>query len=414
MKDGQETREQLMDHLPDLRQRFPNVEEKKAEGAEMNAILDAMTDYVCIIDEAHNIKYVNTIITKELGPVGNLKCFEYFHNLSEECPWCKNREVFSGATVRQDRYSSRTGKTYDVINTPLRNKDGGIDKLVILRDISERKHAEDELKHLSEELKRSNADLQQFAYAASHDLQEPLRVIAGFIKRLEKRYKDKLDEKAHEFIDYAVDGVRRMQMLIRDLLAYSQVETKGKRFTPTNCAEVLEQALFSLQSSIEESGAEVTCDILPSVMADASQLSRLFQNLIGNAIKFHGKDLPRIHVASEHRDNEWVFSVRDNGIGIDPKYFDRIFVVFQRLHTREEYDGTGIGLSICKKIVERHGGRFWVESEPGKGSTFYFSIPDRQQTPAESLPVTETRCIPSAQPPAAVNPPQLELAGRLC
>jgi len=378
MTSEEKTRGQLMDELPDLRQRLPDPGEKRAEGAELNAILNAMSDYVCIIDGSHNIKYVNAVITRELGPVDNLKCFEYFHGLPEECPWCKNREVFSGATVRQDRYSSRTGKTYDVINTPLRNKDGSIDKLVILRDISERKRAEDELKQLSDELTRSNADLQQFAYAASHDLQEPLRVIAGFIKRLEKRYKDRLDEKAHEFIDYAVDGVRRVQMLIRELLAYSQVETKGRRFMPTNCAEVLEQALFSLHSAIEESGAEVTYDILPSIMADASQLSRLFQNLIGNAIKFRGKDLPRIHIAAEHRDNEWVFSVRDNGIGIDPKYFDRIFVIFQRLHTREEYDGTGMGLSICKKIVDRHGGKFWVESEPGKGSTFYFSIPDRQ------------------------------------
>lgn len=366
-----------MDQLPDLRQGFPDMGEKKA-GAELNAILDAMSDYVCIIDGAHNIKYVNAIISRELGPVDGLKCHEYFHNLSGECAWCNNREVLSGSIVRQERYIPRTGKTYDVMNTPLRNRDGSIDKLVILRDISERKHAEEELMQLSDELKRSNADLQQFAYAASHDLQEPLRVIAGFIKRLEKRYKDKLDEKAHEFIDYAVDGVSRMQMLIRDLLAYSQVETKGKRFTPTNCAEALEQALFGLQSAVEESGSEVTYDILPSVIADTSQLSRLFQNLIGNAIKFHGKDVPRIHVAAEHTGSEWVFSVRDNGIGIGPEYFDRIFVVFQRLHTREEYDGTGIGLAICKKIVERHGGRIWVESEPGRGSTFYFSIPDRQ------------------------------------
>jgi len=376
MKAEEKTRERLTDQL-DLRPLLPDVKEEKAD-AEWNAILDAMSDYVCIIDEFHNIKYVNAITSRELGPVGNLKCYEYFHNLPRECVWCNNREVLSGSTVRQERYIPRTGKTYDVMNTPLRNSDGSVDKLVILRDISERKHGEEELMQLSDELRRSNADLQQFAYAASHDLQEPLRVIAGFIKRLEKRYRDKLDEKAHEFIDYAVEGVGRMQMLIRDLLAYSQVETKGKRFEPTNCGEVVEQALFSLQSAVEESGAEVTYDILPSVMADNSQMSRLFQNLIGNAIKFRGKDMPRIHIAAEHTGNEWVFSVRDNGIGIDPEYFDRIFVIFQRLHSREEYDGTGIGLAICKKIVEHHGGKIWVESEPGRGSTFYFSVPDRQ------------------------------------
>jgi signal transduction histidine kinase len=377
MKAEEKTRERLMDQLADLRPLLPDVKEKK-EDTEWNAILDAMSDYVCIIDEFFNIKYVNAIISRELGPVDGLKCYEYFHNLYSACAWCNNREVFSGSTVRQERYIPRTGKTYDVMNTPLRNRDGSIDKLVILRDISERKHAEEELMQLSDELKRSNADLQQFAYAASHDLQEPLRVIAGFIKRLEKRYRDKLDEKAHEFIDYAVEGVGRMQVLIRDLLAYSQIETKGKKFTPTNCGEALEQALFGLQSAVEESRAEVTYDILPNVIGDASQLSRLFQNLIGNAIKFHGKDAPRIRIAAEHIGNEWVFSVRDNGIGISPEDFDRIFVVFQRLHTREEYDGAGIGLAICKKIVERHGGRIWVESKPGRGSTFFFSIPDRQ------------------------------------
>jgi PAS domain S-box-containing protein len=243
------------------------------------------------------------------------------------------------------------------------------------REIATRKHAEEELKELTEELRRSNTDLEQFAYAASHDLQEPLRVVAGFVKLLEKRYRDGLDEKAHEFIDYAVDGVKRMQMLIKDLLAYSQLGTKGKTFTRTHCAVALEQAIYNLQASIEENGAEVTYDSLPTVMADTSQLSRLFQNLISNAIKFRGGEQLRIHISAERRGGEWVFSVRDNGIGIDPKYFERIFVIFQRLHTREEYEGTGIGLSVCKKIVERHGGRIWVESEVRKGSTFYFTIP---------------------------------------
>jgi PAS domain S-box-containing protein len=260
-------------------------------------------------------------------------------------------------------------------------------------DITERKRAEEELnkyrehleelvqtrteelRQLSEELRRSNADLQQFAYAASHDLQEPLRGVEGFVKLLEKRYKGNLDTKADEFIEYIVDGVKRMQALIKDLLEYSQVGAKGKRFKPVDSSLVVGLAVGNLKAAIEESGAIVTYDDLPTVMGDFSQLSRLFQNLIGNAIKFHREELLGVHVSAELKGNEWVFSVRDNGIGMDPKSAERIFIIFQRLHSKEEYPGTGIGLAICKKIVERHGGRIWAESEPGKGSTFYFSLP---------------------------------------
>ena len=242
-------------------------------------------------------------------------------------------------------------------------------------DITAKKQAERDLQALMEELKRSNSDLEQFAYAASHDLQEPLRVVAGFVGLLEKRYKEKLDDKAQEFIEYTVDGVKRMQVLIKDLLAYSQVGTMGKTFKLTICSVALEQSIYNLHTAIEESGAEITYDSLPTVSADTSQLTRLFQNLIGNAIKFRGEERLKIHITAEQKGNEWIFSIRDNGIGIDPKFFDRIFVVFQRLHTREEYEGTGIGLAVCKKIVERHGGRIWVESKQGKGTTFYFTMP---------------------------------------
>jgi PAS domain S-box-containing protein len=246
----------------------------------------------------------------------------------------------------------------------------------ILEEIVEKRT--EELKRLSDELKRSNEDLKQFASAASHDLQEPLRGVEGFINLLKKRYKGKLDEKADEFIDYVVDDVKRMQMLIRDLLEYSRVSAKSKVFSPANCSVSLEQALSNLRAAIDESGAIVTYDLLPTVMGNDAQLSRLFQNLIGNAIKFRGKEPLKIHLSAHREGDEWIFSIRDTGIGIAPEQAERIFLIFQRLHSRQEYPGTGIGLAICKRIVEQHGGRIWVESKPGTGAAFYFTIPEKQ------------------------------------
>jgi chemotaxis family two-component system sensor kinase Cph1 len=233
----------------------------------------------------------------------------------------------------------------------------------------------DELAQLAKDLERSNAELKRFAYVASHDLQEPLNHVSNYVQLLEMRYGDNLDESAKEFIGFAVEGVSLMQTLIDDVLAYSKVDLQGIEFTLTDVNLALEQALTNLQRRINQNEAVITREPLPTVMADGTQLMQLFQNLIGNAIKFRSQQPPRIHIGAERLEDAWLFSVTDNGIGIDPQFHDRIFVIFQRLHTRDEYPGTGMGLAICKKIVECHRGNIWVESELGKGATFYFTIP---------------------------------------
>jgi PAS domain S-box-containing protein len=263
----------------------------------------------------------------------------------------------------------------------------------IIFDITDRKRAEQvlqqakedleikvqertvELKQLNEDLVRSNQELEQFAYVASHDLQEPLRAVTGYTQLLVQDYQDRLDESAHEYTDYIVDGAKRMQQLIQDLLAYSRVGTRDLTFTATDCNAVLKQVLRNLQVTITENNAAIVLSSLPTVTADKSQLTQLFQNLIANAIKFRRETPPQVQISAESNDREWLFRVKDNGIGMKSRYLDRIFEIFKRLHTRTEFPGTGIGLAICKKIVDRHSGRIWAESEPGVGTTFYFTIP---------------------------------------
>jgi PAS domain S-box-containing protein len=265
----------------------------------------------------------------------------------------------------------------EIMLSPMASAEGTLVTAAI-RDISERKKAEEHLVKTVGELKRSNDELSHFAYVASHDLQEPLRMVASYTQLLAKRYRGRLDTDADEFIAYAVDGCNRMQQMIRDLLAYSSAGSSALGFHTISSELALKQALVNLRSAIEESGAVVTHDLLPVVTTDDAQLSQVFQNLIGNAIKYRGADIPRIHVSvAANGGKERIFSVSDNGMGIDPQYFDRIFVLFQRLHGREEFAGTGIGLAICKKILERLGGRIWVESQLDKGSTFHFALPEK-------------------------------------
>jgi PAS domain S-box-containing protein len=262
---------------------------------------------------------------------------------------------------------------------PIRDLEGTVSRWFGTNtDITERKKSEEHLLKAVEELKRSNDELQQFAYVASHDLQEPLRMVASYTQLLARRYKGRLDSEADEFIAFAVDGANRMQRLIQDLLAYSRAGINGKVLREISSENALKEALINLRAMIEESGAVVTHDSLPAITTDDTQLAQVFQNLVGNAIKYHSAEVPHVHVsATKNGGKEWIFSVRDNGLGIAPQYFERIFILFQRLHGRTEFKGTGIGLAICKKILERLGGRIWVESEPEKGSTFYFALPER-------------------------------------
>jgi PAS domain S-box-containing protein len=264
----------------------------------------------------------------------------------------------------------------EVIISAIRNDSGTLLGFsTVTRDITERRRSEEQLQTTLLELERSNKDLEQFAYVASHDLQEPLRMVSSYTQLLAQRYEGQLDERAKKYIDYAVDGAVRMQRLINDLLAYSRVSTQGKTLEIIDSQVTLDEALFNLSAAVEENLVAVNRSSLPRVRADAAQLAQLFQNLVSNAIKFRGVAAPEVHVSALDLGSDWRFSVQDNGIGIEARYADKVFVIFQRLHTRLEYPGTGIGLAMCKRIVERHGGRIWFESEPGKGSTFYFTLP---------------------------------------
>jgi PAS domain S-box-containing protein len=400
MKDENKTKKQLIDELGGLRQRITNLgksetERKRVEVAVREAlryaesIVETVREPLMVLNMdlkilSANRSFYNTFKVTPDETVGN---FIYdLGNRQWDIP--RLRTLFEDILPKNTKFDNFQvdhdfpiiGRKIMLLNARRINRKDLSTQMILLaiEDITERRRREEELKKLTGELARSNADLQQFAYAASHDLQEPLRVIAGFVKLLEKRYKHKLDTKAQEFIDFTIDGVKRMQQLIKNLLEYSKVGTKGLNFKPTDCSFVVDESISNLRAAIEETGILVTHDELPTLIVDASLMTRLFQNLIGNAIKFHGEQPLRVHVSAERKRNEWVFSVQDNGIGINPQHIERIFDVFRRLHTKEEYPGTGIGLAICKRIVERLGGRIWVKSEPEKGSTFYFTIPYKE------------------------------------
>ncbi|MEX2376193.1 MAG: ATP-binding protein [Dehalococcoidia bacterium] len=358
--------------------------ELRESAARYRGLLEAAPDAMVVVGETGNIVLLNLQAEKQFGyrrdelvgqPIANIIPEGFAERLiaddTRSAAEALPQQIGTGIELSGRR---KDGSEFpiEIMLSPLTNADGVLITAAI-RNITVRKAAEAQLTETVEELRRSNEELARFAYVASHDLQEPLRMVSSYTQLLANRYGDQLDTEAREFIAFAVDGANRMQRLIQDLLSFSRIETQGQEFVATSAEEALDRALLDLRGAIEDTGAVITRDPLPEVFGDPTQLSQLFQNLIGNGIKYHDAR-PEIHVSATEEPERWTFSIRDNGIGIAPEYFERIFGMFQRLHGRGEFAGTGIGLAICRKIVERHGGTISVEPNEGDGMTFRFTL----------------------------------------
>jgi PAS domain S-box-containing protein len=367
----------------DVTDRIVTEQQLQASEERFHSLIKHLSDVILIIDKDDRITYASDSSKEILGVEPN----DLIGNFGHEMVHPDDRSLAQDAfiTVMQQsnailpaqvryKHPNKGWLHIDLIANNLLGQPGIEGIVLTIRDISERKKAEVEQEKILLELERSNRELEQFAYAVSHDLQEPLRKVRSFAELLSERYGESLDEKATTYIEYLVDGAQRMQILIQDLLSYSRIISRGEPFVKIDSSKSLNDALANLEMAIQESNARIEVGKLPEIKADASQLTRLFQNLVSNAIKFQKDNDPVIRISVDQLKNHWKFMVSDNGIGIDPQFSDRIFQVFQRLHSREEYAGTGIGLALCKRIVERHGGEILVDSETGTGTTFIFTI----------------------------------------
>jgi len=360
---------------------------------EPTAIIDSVPTALVMVDGAGRIVLVNAETEMLIGTpreklIGSSvealvpKRFRGRH--AQHRAGFHNNPAKRGMSTRLDLFALKSDGTefpVEVLLNPVET-DAGVFVIAALIDLTMRRSEEEEMERANAALEKSNMELQQFAYVASHDLQTPLRGIAGFAQILQSDYRGKLSQEADQHIGRIVDGIKRMQLLIEDLLSFARVESRSRPFTATDLNNVFRDAIVLLASSIADAGAEVTSDDLPLIECDAAQVTQLLQNLIGNAIKYHGEEQPKVHVSAEPDGDAWRIAVRDNGIGIDAKHHERIFEIFRRLHGQGKYPGTGIGLAVCRRIVDRHDGRIWVESEAGVGSTFYFTIPKQRREAA--------------------------------
>ena len=400
--------EELQEQKEALKEAKDNLElkvkkrtsELSAERQRLYDVLETIPIMICILTDDYHVSFSNRAFRDKFGESEGRHCYEYCFGLNEPCEFCESYNVLETGKPHQWDVKTPDGSVIEAYDFPFKDVDGTNLILEMDIDVTEQRQAQETLKNLNkilenrvvkrtkalqesqdklikliDELEVSNKELEQFAYVSSHDLQEPIRMVTSFTQLLEKRYKGQLDADADEYINFIIEGAHRMKYLIDDLLTFSRLNTQAKEFENVNLEMVLNNVLSNLSVSIKENNALINHDPLPTVMADKSQMMQVLQNLIVNAIKFHGPNQPEINISSQRKVNEWIFSVSDNGIGIDPEYQKQIFEVFKRLHTRKEYPGSGIGLSISQKIINRHNGRIWVESELGKGSTFYFTIP---------------------------------------